>query len=212
MSRKIKDLTNKKFGRLKVLKFIKRENLKTYWACECECGNQIITTQNNLQTGSTKSCGCLFREGNNRKLNMSKSRLHNIWSAMRARCYKEYSTSFKNYGAKGITVCDEWKDSFENFYIWAINNGYKENLTIDRINNKGNYEPSNCRWTTRKEQNNNTSKNVYITFNGITLTRNQWAEKIGINKNTLKNRLTNQWSHWSIEKALTTPVRKSICN
>lgn len=206
MSSKIKNIKNEKFGRLTVVKFIKRADRKTYWECICDCGNTIITTQNNLQRGSTKSCGCLFKEGNNKKNNLSNSRLYHIWRNMKARCYRKNSSSYKNYGAKGIIVCEEWKNNFMTFYNWAIANGYDDNLTIDRIDNNRMYEPNNCRWTTRKEQNNNTSRNVYITFNGITLTRNQWAEKIGINKGTLKNRLTNKWSPWSIEKALTTPV------
>lgn len=208
MARKIKDITNKKFGRLTVIKFIKRENYKTYWECLCECGNKIITTQNNLQTGSTKSCGCLFKEGNNKKMNLSHSRLYHIWRNMKARCYQKSSPSYKNYGGKGITVCDEWLNDFMPFYNWAMANGYKEELTLDRINVNGNYEPSNCRWATHKEQNNNTTRNVYITFNGLTLTRNQWAEKAGINKNTLKHRLTNKWNKWTIEDALTIPTRK----
>ena len=208
MARKIKDIVNVKFGRLTVIKFIKREKSKTYWECQCDCGNKIITTQNSLQTGSTKSCGCLFKEGNNKKMNLSDTKLYNTWRSMKSRCYNQKSDSYKNYGNKGIIVCDEWlnkENGFINFYNWAINNGYKENLTIDRIDSNKNYEPSNCRWATRKVQNNNTSRNRYIAFNGLTLTMSQWTEKIGLNKNTLKNRLDNKWT---IKKALTTPARK----
>ena len=122
MSRKIKDMTNMKFGRLKVLKFIKREKGKTYWECLCKCGNKIITTQNNLQQKSTRSCGCLFKEGNNKKENLSNSRLYHIWTNMKGRCYIKDNHSFKNYGERGIKVCEEWKSNFLSFYKWAINN------------------------------------------------------------------------------------------
>lgn len=119
---------------------------------------------------------------------------------MKQRCDNPKAISYKRYGARGISVCEEWQE-FKPFYDWAMANGYQENLTIDRIDNDGNYEPSNCRWATNKEQQNHTSYNRLYTYKGETLTIAQWAEKAGISRNMLYKRLLRGWS---IEKALTT--------
>lgn len=210
MGRKFLNLKGRRFGRLKVLNFVERKDSHTYWRCKCDCGNEIVTSTSNLRGKSSRSCGCLKREGNNSKHKKSNTRLYNIWCCMKQRCYYSKNPSYKNYGKKGITVCEDWLKSFENFYQWSMKNGYQDDLSIDRIDNDKGYSPQNCKWSTKKEQNNNTSKNRYITFCGETLTLSQWAEKQGINKNTLKNRLNNKWSPWSIEKALTTPARKKV--
>ena len=131
---------------------------------------------------------------------MSHSRLYRIWNSMRQRCENPKAISYKYYGGKGIFVCDEWKE-FKNFLAWALNNGYADNLTIDRKDSDGNYEPSNCKWATYKEQQNNTSYNRLYTHNGETLNIMQWAEKTGMSPNMLYKRLLRGWS---IEKALTT--------
>lgn len=131
---------------------------------------------------------------------MSHSRLYQIWNAMRQRCENPKAISYKYYGKKGISVCKEWKE-FKNFCAWALNNGYAANLTLDRKDSNGNYEPSNCRWATNKEQQNNTSYNRLYTYNGETLNVMQWAKKFGLPPNMLYKRLLRGWS---IEKALTT--------
>ena len=131
---------------------------------------------------------------------MSHTRLYHIWNAMRQRCENPNAISYKYYGGKGISVCSEWKN-FNNFCSWALQSGYAENLTIERKNSDGNYEPSNCKWATNKEQQNNTSYNRLITHRGETLNITQWAEKIGISRFTLYNRIRRGWD---IEKALTT--------
>lgn len=208
MARTINDLTGRKFGRLKVIEFLERKKGHTFWKCECSCGNTTITTTNSLIANETRSCGCLMREGNNKKHMHSNTRLYHIWRNMKQRCYYPQSPSYKNYGEKGIAICEKWLNDFESFFEWSMKNGYKEDLTIDRINNDKGYSPRNCRWVTRKQQNYNTSRNRYISFEGETLALGQWAEKQNINKNTLKNRLDNKWSPWSIEKALTVPARK----
>ena len=161
------DLTNKKFGKLTVVKRFGTDNQRNpTWLCECDCGNQKIIRGNLLKSGNTTSCGCISKERIS-KLNFItgqyKSRLHRIWAAMKTRCYNPNSCSYKNYGARGITVCDEWKNDFQSFYEWSMENNYSEKLTIDRINNDGNYEPSNCRWATWKEQaQNRRPKSIYL--------------------------------------------------
>ncbi len=122
---------------------------------------------------------------------------------MKSRCYCESATAFDTYGGRGITVCDEWKSDFETFYKWAIDNGYNDALTIDRIDTNGNYEPSNCRWATMKEQTNNVRRNNRVEFNGVVHTVSEWSDITGINKKTLWNRLSRGWP---IEKALTKKV------
>ena len=136
------------------------------------------------------------------KHGMSKTRLYNIWCRMIARVSDTKNNRYNRYGGRGIKVCDEWKDP-SVFISWALDNGYDDTLSIDRIDNDGNYEPSNCRWTTPKEQARNTVSIKPITFNGETRSIPEWAEKVGILKYTLHKRLR---SGWSVERALTTPI------
>ena len=135
---------------------------------------------------------------------MSHSRLHRIWNGMKQRCSNPKAISYKYYGAKGVSVCEEWQ-IFTNFCDWALANGYSENLTIDRVDENGHYEPSNCRWATNKEQQNHTSYNRLITLRGETHNITQWADIIGIPKTTLYNRMRRGWD---AERALTTKKLK----
>ena len=136
------------------------------------------------------------------KHGLSNTRLHKIWHSMYCRCYYKSTNQYKNYGGRGIKVCEEWKhmQGFINFYNWAISNGYKETLTLDRIDNNKGYCPSNCRWITPKEQSNNRRNNVYYTFNGETKTSKQWCELYNISPTTLSDRLKRGWT---LEQALT---------
>lgn len=131
---------------------------------------------------------------------LSKTRLHVIWHSMYCRCYYPSTNQYKNYGGRGITICEEWKKNFVSFYNWAMNNGYKESLTIDRIDVNGNYEPNNCRWITRKEQSSNTTQNIFYTIDGETKTSKQWCETYNINQTTFKDRLKRGWT---LKEALT---------
>jgi hypothetical protein len=136
---------------------------------------------------------------------MSDSRIYREWSGMKARCHCSNDKKYKHYGGRGISVCDEWKESFEVFMKWSLENGYTDNLTLDRINVNGNYEPGNCRWITHKEQMNNTRSNRFIEFNGTTMTLSQWSKKTGIGVSTIHARLK---SGCSVEDALTRQVAK----
>lgn len=135
------------------------------------------------------------------------SRLYRIYQSIKQRCYYPQAISYKRYGAKGIVMCDGWKNDFMSFYNWAIANGYSDNLTIDRIDLNGNYEPSNCRWSTYKEQANNTSRSVRISYKGNTHTISEWADIVGINASCLRQRIIIR--KWPIEKAFSTPVKKN---
>lgn len=175
----------------------------TYYIVRCvECGDISEKRGDTVSNGQAK-CGCKYKDKLHGK---SRSKIYWAWGSMKSRCSNPNDPNYKNYGGRGITISDEWGNSFQSFCDWSINNGYTEELTLDRIDVNGNYEPSNCRWVDMKTQCNNRRSNRLITYNGETLTMSQWADKLGINKMTLKSRLNI--SNWSIEKAFNTPVRK----
>lgn len=187
----MKDLAEKRFGRLVAIKPIgKNEHGNYLWLCRCDCGNEHIVASGKLIQGKSKSCGCYRKEI--RKMSLEKHGLTTggkprtfiIWNGMKARCYNPNAISYKSYGARGIKVCDEWlgEHGFKNFHNWAIKNGYKDELEIDRIENEGNYEPSNCQWISKQENREKQRKTRYFEINGERLNISQWCKKLGISK------------------------------
>ena len=200
-----------KFGKWTVIDRTEYIN-NTMWLCQCECGVIKPVRAASLHEGTSKSCGCSrgkTYETHNHKYpkqfseldGLSKHPLYHVWSNMKYRCYDPKG----KYYNSGRLICDEWVNDFMNFYDWSLNNGYEEGLTIDRIDNSGNYEPSNCRWTTREVQQNNRGNNRYLEFNGKRQTMTQWARELGISYDTLNSRIRNGWS---VERAILTPVRQ----
>ena len=202
------DLTGHRFGRLVVTGFSnKTENRIYYWKCQCDCGNEIVASGNNLKSGNTKSCGCLNKEKmieTHKTHGMFGTRIYGIWNGLIMRCENKKIPLYKRDGGRGISVCKEWHN-FEAFYKWAMENGYRDDLTIDRIDYNGNYEPSNCRWTDNITQANNTRRNFYITYNGETHTLAEWSRILGFNYDLVKHRLYNGWDFY---RAINTPKLK----
>lgn len=193
---RIIDLTSKTYGRLVVLGLspIKKGNNRS-WVCQCECGNRTIVLRGDLTSGKTSSCGCYLSEQTSKRNSIYKTthgqsgdRLHGIWINMKQRCTNLNDDAYQNYGARGIEVCQEWEESYISFRDWAHSNGYQDDLSIDRIDNNGNYEPSNCHWSTPTQQNNNKRNNVLIEYQNKKQTIPEWSRITGINKSTLYSR------------------------
>lgn len=184
-----KNLIGKRFNNLTVIELDTAKTEKTkrsYWICKCRCGNLKSVRGDSLANGSIKSCGCLKKEQDKINLNTSKhkmkgTRLYSVWNGMKDRCFNPNAPKYKSYGARGIKVCDEWRSDFLNFHTWAMNNGYSNGLSIDRIDVNGDYEPSNCRWATNKEQSRNKQNTIYYTINGVTKPFREWCEIYDIN-------------------------------
>lgn len=204
-SKKFIDLTGKKFGRLEVISFVGRVKKQSRWTCKCECGSIIETCIGALKSGKTQHRGCpLWESSGNTRHGMTDSPEHRTWCKIKERCHCPTCPSYKHYGAKGIQVAKEWRDSFESFFshmgkkpAWAH--------SIDRIDNSRGYEPGNCRWATRHMQANNKTSNRIVTFRGRTLNLKQWSKALNLPYHALHLRIYRRG--WSIEKAFTTPLR-----
>lgn len=207
------DITGNRYGKLTVINraythTTKSGNKYIKWRCICDCGNETVVSGESLKNGNTRSCGCLQKETAARlkfKHGQTKSRLHGIWNHMKQRCGNTNNDSYKLYGGEGKTVYKPWCDDFQCFYNWAMENGYKDGLTIDRIDNSKGYTPDNCRWATRKVQANNTRRNRMIELFGKTQTMSQWCEEFNIKNTTVYDRLKRGYD---IERAFTQQVQR----
>jgi len=204
---KLIDLTGERYGRLVVLERAPNDGRRTMWRCVCDCGTEVVVRAENLRSGNTKSCGCYKIDHPARfKHGYAHTRLAGTLARMKNRCYNPKNYEYANYGGRGITICDEWLNDSTSFYEWAVNNGYDDSLTIDRIDNDLGYSPENCRWANVYEQANNKRNNTRITFNGETHTIAEWGRIVGINANLLYARRSALG--WDTERMLTTPVAK----
>lgn len=192
------DLDGKRFGRLTVIRRVGRNKWHdSVWECSCDCGNVTTVSEGHLKDGHTTSCGCFAREERSRRATRhgllkggKKPRTFIIWNGMKARCFNPRSTSYPRYGARGISVCDEWLD-YETFNRWAVAHGYADGLELDRIDNDGPYCPSNCRWVTRSRNQRNTSRTHMMTISGKTQCVSDWIIELGISKSTFYQHLNN---------------------
>lgn len=212
---KLIDLVGQRFGRLTVIEKVKSNDKNSRWLCQCDCGNNVSISRVHLMNGHVQSCGCYRKEvaaENSHVLKMkhglSEVKLYGVWANMKYRCYNPHCKAYKDYGGRGISVCPEWLSGFTGFYSWAIGAGYKEGLSIDRINNDGNYEPSNCRWVTMKIQSANRRNSSLYTFNGKTQGLKQWADEYGMHYGTLSGRVKELGM--PLSKALAQPLRRAL--
>lgn len=196
----IKAKTGMRFGRLVIVErdLTNYPSKNSTWICQCDCGNVCIKRWNDLKNGNSNSCGCLKRELASSlckrlrtKHGGADTQLYNVWKSMRGRCLRKSDKSYKNYGERGIGVCDEWQKSYQAFSDWSHANGYQHGLTIDRIDNDGNYEPANCRWITNRNQAKNRRTNNPIKINGITRLVTEWCDVMGVPRSTYFERVKN---------------------
>ena len=176
-----------RYGRLTIIREVEPAGSSNKrvrrFLCRCDCGNEIICRLPNLKSGTTKSCGCYrkFVSSNRRDCHhLQNTRIYRIWCGMKRRCYNKHNEHFDRYGGRGIIVCDEWKTDFMNFYDWAMSNGYDDKLSIDRINNEGNYEPSNCRWANQKQQIVNSTATIKCSLGGNIVSLSDIADILGV--------------------------------
>lgn len=201
--KRVNNIAGQKFGRLKAIGIDEsKQTRKTYWICECDCGNMISVRSDALKCGRTKSCGCYKQESDRKNVTnvpaykkyleqgqkVGGTRLYSIWQGMKARCYNPNNTRYNSYGGRGIVICDEWKDDYMAFLKWAMDNGYSDELTIDRKNVNGNYEPGNCQWATSAMQSNNRRSNIDITIGKTTKTLKEWCLVFGLSYGTIRAR------------------------
>lgn len=207
------NIVGQRFGKLTVISRAKNPNNRetehhAYWRCLCDCGNYHSARGSDLKSGNVQSCGCLQKEKTTTH-GMRQTPIYSEWCSIKQRCYNSNNNSYKDYGKRGISMCERWKNSFEAFYEDVSKLPYfnKTGYSLNRIDNDGNYEPNNVEWADDKTQANNKRNNHLVKYNGKTQTIAQWADELGINQHTLYSRILTY--HWSVERALTTPVKSN---
>lgn len=216
---KFVSLVGERFERLEVVEIVDRNKYGIIYKCKCDCGEEVEVVASRLRAGKMKSCGCYRRDRMivdnpaqkdtpKRKIQQgaigeSHTRLYSIFSGMKKRCYNTNSQFYKNYGGRGIEICDEWLSDYQNFKKWAWENGYSDELSIERVNVNGNYEPSNCTWIDMRLQAKNRTNVAAIEYNGKTYTIRDLAKEVGIKEHTLAARLR---VGWDLEEAISTPA------
>lgn len=198
-----KNISGKRFGRLTVVRPDYRTGCTSFWLCKCDCGNETIVSGSDLKSGRTRSCRCLHKEllSARQKIHgmTDKHPAYNTWRGMIQRCNYPKHICYHRYGGRGITVCPEWR-RFDRFWKDMGKTWYRGG-TIERIDKNGNYEPSNCKWATYKEQANNSRRNKLLTVNGITKTMRNWCDELGVSYYKVRSRIRYGWTH---ERALFT--------
>lgn len=211
---RFRDLTGQKFGRLTCVAFVGRnKEYDALWLCRCACGKEHTTRAGTLLNGHTKSCGCLQREmvgkahtthGLYYDENGKRSKLSKAWDSMKRRCLNSKELYYRYYGGRGISICKQWMD-YKNFHDWAIKNGYRDGLTIERIDVNGNYEPGNCKWIPKGEQSRNRRGRHIIFYMGQSRMLTEWGNILNIDPKVLSNRLRRGWS---VERAFNQSLRR----
>ena len=194
-----------RFFRLMAIRFVKKEKFGKLWEFKCDCGNVSCHIDMNVKRGMIKSCGCLKREASSVRLTthgMSRFKEYQIYHAMIERCYNDKNKAYENYGGRGISVCNNWKNSFENFFA-DMGARPSSKHSLDRINNNGDYCAGNCRWATVDEQLANRRTTIKLAYKGVVLPIAEWSKRLGINTSTLKNRIKRGWT---IERCIEQPV------
>ena len=216
----VNDIVGEKFNKLLVISYSHKEkrnnSMKGYnhfYNCKCNCGNECKVERSSLRFNNTKSCGCIHSEGLTKRntetsryggeSNGEHQRILRIYRAMNHRCYNGGDSKYYLYGGRGISVCEEWRKDYYSFKKWALDNGYSDDLSIDRIDVDGNYEPSNCRWATDVQQSNNTRTNKIIEYKDKTQTLAEWCRELELDYFRTKARLNN--CNMSIEQAFELP-------
>lgn len=194
-----------RYGRLVVIREVEQRNRRRYFLCRCDCGTETTARLTSMRFGSVKSCGCLQREQNKtagRTHGLHGRGPYSAWHSMKQRCLNPNAVSYVHYGGRGITIHEPWLD-YRPFYRWAMANGYRRGLSLERIDVNGNYEPENCTWIPPSEQPSNTRRCLRLTYKGETKILKHWAEQFGHSPKLVGNRLKRGWS---LEKALLTPL------
>ena len=187
----------KVFGEVTVLEFVRVAKGSSIYTCKCSCGVIKEFYIGNLRSGKSLSCGCITKQllsERSKTHGERRTRLYGIWTNMKSRCYNENVDSYEHYGARGISICEEWRDSYEKFRDWAVKNGYSDSLSIDRIDANGDYSPENCRWATDIQQARNKTTTWFVEINGVKKTAKEWCEIYGVNYKTAHTRKSRGWS------------------